>query len=177
MSSNNCGVGEVVPRHLRPYHIRLREYQEARRRIFNEQITTSVQVNKKVKRSTKRFREFWKTVLQNRKCILSAVISDRNKFDLRPFATVRIFNEDIIGMIDAGATVSCFASDYARKFLEENKNEYEKFCVVLKTADGRQHTTMGRVVTTVTFRGVSREIQFLIIPNLTQNLYLGIDFV
>lgn len=116
MSSNNGGFREFVPKHLRPYHIRLRDYQEARRRIFNEQITTAVQVHKKVKRATKRLREFWKRVLRNRKCILSAVISDRDRFDLRPFATVRIFNENIIGMIDTGATVSCFASDYARKF-------------------------------------------------------------
>lgn len=167
---------DSVPTYLKPYHIRLKEYRAAKFRIFNEQITSEIIVERS-RRSTRRLREFWRKVLKNRKCIVSAVISDRNKFDLRPFASVRIFDQEVVRMIDTGATVSCFASNYARKFLDENRGKYEKLNAFLKTADGSQHTTVGRVTTTVTFRGLSREIQFFIIPNLTQNLYLGIDFV
>lgn len=119
-------------------------------------------------------REFWRKVIENRKIILSAIISDREKFD---FASVRTFDDEVVGMIDTGATASCFASEYARKFLNDHRNKYDRFNITLRTADGRQHTTVGKVTTTVTFRGLSREIQFLIIPNLTQNLYLGVDFV
>lgn len=119
-------------------------------------------------------REFWRRVIENRKIILSAIISDREKFD---FASVRTFDDEVVGMIDTGATASCFASEYARKFLNDHRNKYDRFNITLRTADGRQHTTVGKVTTTVTFRGLSREIQFLIIPNLTQNLYLGVDFV
>lgn len=151
------------------------EYQKAKYRIFNEEILSE---NKsKVKRSTKRYREFWKKVLRNRKNICSAIISDKSKFDLRPFATIRIFDEDVVGMIDTGATVSCIASDYARKFLSEGKRPFQKFKVFLKTADGKEHATVGSVTTVISFRGKSEKQTFLIIPNLNQNLYLGIDFV
>ena len=105
-------------------------------------------------------REFWRRVVENRKRILSAVISNREKFDLRPFASVRIFDDEVVGMMDTGATVSCFASEYAKKFLNDNKNKYDRFNITLRTADGNQHTTVGKVTTTVTFRGFSKEIQF-----------------
>ena len=105
-------------------------------------------------------REFWRRVVENRKRISSAVISNRGKFDLRPFASVRIFDDEVVGMIDTGATVSCFASEYAKKFLNDNKNKYDRFNITLRTADGKQHTTVGKVTTTVTFRGFSKEIQF-----------------
>lgn len=127
---------DFVPKYMKPYHIRLREYKEVKSRIFNEAITTT-NLKKNVKRSTKRLRKFWSNVVKNRKSICSAIISDKNTFDIRPFATVNLFGEDVVGMIDTGATISCFASGYARKFLEENKHPWEKFTVFLKTADGK----------------------------------------
>lgn len=145
-------------------------------RIFSEEVVAITKV-KPVKRSTKRLRDFWWKVVENRRCYCSAIISDVKNFDLRPFATVRIFNEDVLGMIDTGATISCFGSDYAIRFLEKNESKWDKFNILLKTADGSNHCAVGKVTTKVTFRGQTKTIQFVIIPKLSQNLYLGVDFV
>lgn len=61
--------------------------------------------------------------------------------------------------------------------MKENIYKYEKFRVPLKTADGSVHCAVGGVSTPVILRGEEKFIKFLIIPNLSQNLYLGVDFV
>lgn len=164
------------PRHVKPYHIRLREYKEARARIFHEEILVPTPV-RRMKRSTSRLRSFWRNVLSCRRKFCSAIVSGMVKSDLRPYATVNIFRKEVVGLIDTGATTSCFASDYAKQFLDQNEYPWNRFNIKLQTADGKPHLAVGCVTTSVSFRGQTRDITFLIIPNLTQNVYLGVDFV
>lgn len=81
---------ENLPRHFKPYHIRLQEYQKIRARIFNEELYENVKT-RKTKRNTRRLRGFWKRVRASRKLFCSSVISNTNTDDIRPFTTVTIF--------------------------------------------------------------------------------------
>lgn len=160
-------------KHFKPYHIRLREYNSARERIFGAEEL----IRKVPKRSTLRLRKFWKSVLDNRNLICSAIINDIPASDIRPYATIELFGEKVSGLIDTGATVSCIASDLARKILFENKQKFKRFRVNINTADGTPHIALAKLKTFITFRGVTKQVDFLIIPTLSQNMYLGVDFV
>lgn len=95
---------------------------------------------------------------------------------MRPFATIWLFDQDIAGLVDTGAFVSCFFSDYTKGFLQENKNPRKKFAISLKTVDGSKHAAVGSITTDVIFRGKTNTVSFLIIQSLEQSLDLGSDF-
>lgn len=64
-----------------------------------------------------------------------------------------------------------------KKFLEGDTIPYRKLNIYLKTADGKKHSVVVSVLATVASRGQSYYLNIFIIPNLTQILYLGTDFV
>jgi len=88
-----------------------------------------------------------------------------------------MFNRDFSGLIDTGATVSCIAGDLAKDFLTQKYQTFEKFKTGVRSAGGQRHFTVGRVKVELTFRKQTKTLTFLIVPDLAQNLYLGVDFV
>lgn len=127
------------------------------------------------KRSTTRFRRFWKFVLISGKIFCSAVLPNISQNDIRPFFPVRRFDQNDV--VDTGASLSCFASDYVKSFLQENKYPWRKLTVSVQTADISKHAAVDCTPTDMTFRGKTKPITFLIKPSFQQNLYFGIDFV
>uniref|UniRef100_A0A1B0FLS8 Uncharacterized protein n=1 Tax=Glossina morsitans morsitans TaxID=37546 RepID=A0A1B0FLS8_GLOMM len=63
----------------------------------------------------------------------SAVLSGGCGNDIRSSVSAQLFkqlfSQDVIALVDTGASVSCFTSDYAKGFLQEKK--WEKFTVSL----------------------------------------------
>lgn len=112
-------------RKIKPFHVRLKEYNIVRNRIFNE--------DKKTTRSSSRMREFWGKVRNfKRKCICSVL--DRPS-DVRPYAEVILFGKKLLGLLDTGASLSCIGSDVAKIFLESGQT-FKKLNTSIKTADG-----------------------------------------
>lgn len=108
-----------------------------------------------------------------------AVIADVSTgipIDSRPFATVSINGSHLVGLLDSGATISCFGRN--------GKERVEQLGLQLKsvsqsdvlTADGTPQRVLGWVEVEVKYGGKNKVIRLYIIPSLSQDLYLGIDF-
>lgn len=167
-SDNPATSPTQAPTYLKPFHIRLAEYNARRAEIFSESIPSLRHI-----RSSDRIKNFWKNVKQSRRKLLSSIFD--NPRDIRPYATVRIFGKDWVGLLDTGASVSCLGSKAALEILDSDI-DFKRIRSFVKTADGRTQTVCGYVVADVNFRGIAKNIKFYIVPDLAQDLYLGIDF-
>lgn len=156
------------PFYLKPFHIRLAEYNARRAEIFNEPTSTVKQA-----RSARRMKNFWNHVKHVRCGLLSTIYDKPN--DIRPYADVQLFGETLVGLLDTGASVSCLGAQAAGNFLDSPR-DFRKIKSIIRTADGKSQDVVGVVETGITFRGKTRPIRLYIVPNLSQNLYLGIDF-
>lgn len=90
-------LSEVVERKLRelkPLHVRIREYDEARKRILGE-------VSNRVRRARKRFKKRKRI----RKEIVAATLYEGE--DSRFYTRIRINGEELEGLLDSGSTVTC----------------------------------------------------------------------
>jgi len=157
---------------FKPLHDRLLEYQRVRDRIFAEEMHPIP----KPRYSTLRWRHHCNKIKSIRKFYCAAIINDKPSDDFRPYASIKMFDTDVSGLIDTGATVSCIASDLARKILDIKPPVFDKIRIGIRTADGHKHAAVGTVTTNVFFRGQTQTMTFLVIPALSQNLYLGVDF-
>lgn len=89
---------------------------------------------------------------------------------------VNIFNMNLVGLIDTGASITCISGSAAKQFLEKNI-PYKKLNEFVTTAGGTQYKVYGCMETEIEFRGVKEILKIYIIPDLKNELYLGIDFV
>lgn len=149
------------PTHLKPFHIRLKEYNAKRAEIFNESTPTMKQ-----KRSLERIRNFWQNVNRSRRGLLSTVYEKQT--DFRPYADVQLFGKKISGLLDTGASISCLGSQAAKEFLESDEN-FKRIKSAVRTADGNAQEVVGFKKTQIIFRGVSKDIVLYIVPTLAQD--------
>lgn len=153
------------PRPIIPFHVRLKNYLKVRDRIFNEE--------PRVARSSKRMRKFWK-IVKNLKRNFSVSVLERPG-DVRPYAEVRLLDRNVIGLLDTGASVTCLGAQAAIDFLG-SQIPYKKLNTTVNTADGKPQRIAGVFTTEVVFRNKSEPITIYVVPNLSQDLILGIDF-
>ena len=97
--------------------------------------------------------------------------------DIRPFVEIEIFGMKLGALLDSGASISCICGKAAQDFLSK-KIPFKQFSSSksVDTAGGNTFPIIGSVETEVTFRGMTKSINFLIIPGLKQDVYLGCDF-
>ena len=162
-----------------PYHERVKIYEQARKRIFCESVEiplSNEKIFEKPKRNTTRRRKFYSKIKIKKKNLLKCinVITTKND-DLRPYLNVELFDMKIGALLDSGATISCLCGSAAQNFLSKNI-PYQKRCAEVETAGGRSYKILGNVVADITFRGETKPLNIFIIPDLKQDLYLGIDF-
>lgn len=150
---------------LKPLHERLKLYYEALARIFGE--------NSKPTRSSRRMKLFWKNVKSLRRNFSVSVL-DRPG-DVRPYAEVQLLNKKVIGLLDTGASVSCLGSQAAMDLLNSNE-PFRKLNTSVRTADGKPQVVIGVLTTEVDFKGKILPLTLFIVPSLSQNLILGMDF-
>ncbi|XP_065356015.1 uncharacterized protein LOC135950397 [Calliphora vicina] len=96
--------------------------------------------------------------------------------DLRPYVRINILDMNLIGLIDTGASISCIAGSAAKLFLEKNIS-YRKLNEFVTTAGGTQYRVFGYLNVDIEFRSLIKNLRIYIIPDLKNELYLGIDFV
>lgn len=91
------------------------------------------------------------------------------------YASVILFGNNISGLLDTGASVSCLGSRVAQELLDSNA-DIKKIRIFIRTADGKDQSVFGCIKTDIIFRGVSKLICLYLVSNLSQDLCLGVGF-
>ncbi|XP_055840052.1 uncharacterized protein LOC129907729 [Episyrphus balteatus] len=156
----------AASRPIKTLHERLQNYLEVRKRIFGSQNTV---VSDKVSKLRKKFSE----KKQSYKAIEATTLCSSE--DPRPYATVHIFGEALLGLLDSGASISCLGAD-GLDFLRRHGQNITKLSSEVKTADGKHQAIVGKIFVEVTFKAMTKTIPLYLVPSLQQKLYLRIDF-
>lgn len=94
---------------------------------------------------------------------------------MRYYAKISFLGFDEYGLLDTGANLSCIGGSLAR-------HDFAKYDIFkparsnVRTADGSKQKVLGWIDANVTFKGNTRNLKLFIIPSISQNLILGIDF-
>ena len=168
IKQDTVGSPRLYP--IRPYHERLRDYLLAKDRIFG---TNNGQSRKLPKRSTKRIRNFWKSIRHTKRLLVSAIVNRQT--DGRFYADVSFLSFNEQGLLDTGANISCVGSTLAT----EDWTRFPQFRRItshVKTADGRSHSVIGYLAVEIKYKNTSRPIKLFVIPSIDKRLILGVDF-
>lgn len=127
----------------------------------------------KIKKSC---RNYWKAVRLSKQILAESKVAEIGiGKDGRPQASVSINHNQVIGLLDSGANISCFG-----KGAEETVNKlglkWKRIHSAVKTADGVNQSIIGYADADVIYADQKHSLRLYIIPSLTQTLYLGIDF-
>ena len=98
-----------------------------------------------------------------------------NQEDERPFANIKILGTNLYGLLDSGASVSVLGKN-SLHFIKQHNITLRPFRSCISTADGSKNTVLGHCKLPVLYKGVTKYIDFYIVPSLTQEAYLGLDF-
>lgn len=154
-----------------PFHIRWQLYHKKRDEIFNKSDIFSTPV-KKPKRSTKRYRTYFKIKKLCSKLLVSTIVA--NPKEIRYNAKVPFWNFNELGLIDTGANISCIDSDLALTDFT-TFSDFNKIKSSVRTADGSAQAVYGWIEVNISFKGQTNPLRLFIIPNISQKLILGID--
>lgn len=148
------------------YDERLKNYQEVRKRIFEDSIPKKVQ---KLREMRKSFKD--RKIASNELNAVSINFSDN-----RPHAIVNLEGKRCVGLLDSGASISALGENSVQFLKDIDKRISKIRKAPISTADGTALTVLGFVNLQVTYKGVSKLHKFFVIPSLSKTLYLGYDF-
>lgn len=121
--------------------------------------------------------QYWRSVRLSKKCIESANISEKlNENDPRPHAKLLINKTEVVGLLDSGASISCFGKNAADTLAKCGIVFKQNTGSSVVTACGSHQNIEGFVDVAVTFQATTKCIRFYIIPTLSNTVYLGVDF-
>lgn len=121
-------------------------------------------------------KDYWRSVRLSKQILSRSNVSEVSiGKDGRPQATLEINNHQLVGLLDSGASISCFGAD-AEKLVDKLGLKKKRLCSAVKTADGANQAIIGYVDAQVNYSGNSSLVRFYLIPSLKQPVYLGIDF-
>lgn len=109
----------------------------------------------------------------NTVAVNSILYSKKN--DVRPHVTVSIAGQNLVGLLDSGATCSILGSDVGDT-LRDLGLEMRPVNFAISTADGTAHTPQGYIEAPIEYAGRMRTVPLLILPSITKRLILGMDF-
>lgn len=95
--------------------------------------------------------------------------------DNRPYAEICIVDKTCRALLDSGASLSCIGGDSYKYFLDLGSN-LVKVDFNVSTADGTKQNVLGTVTLPVTYRGITQDILFYVIPSLSPDYILGVNF-
>lgn len=150
------------------FHEKMKKYLEARDRIFNAQPKNYKLPNRIIKA-----RERFRKRREIRKSISETRLNTSN--DLRPYATIEIFNRPMRALLDSGASVSVLGHG-SLELLEQVNANYTTFNSQIKTACGSSQKIVGKICIPVKFKSKVKNIDFYVTPSLSQPIYLGVNF-
>lgn len=86
-----------------------------------------------------------------------------------------VLDRKFVGLWDTGAPVSCLGSQAAIDLLN-SKSPFKRLHTMVKTADGRPQNVVGVLNTKTEFQTKELPIILFVIPSLSQDMILGVDF-
>lgn len=95
--------------------------------------------------------------------------------DGRPFAQFSINNVTFSGLLDSGASISCLGSD-AHLLFTNHGHQIKPYSSNVTTADNNVQSVSGLLSLPVVCCNITRIIDFLIVPSISQKFILGVDF-
>lgn len=151
-------------------HQRILEYETTRARIFGEEIKLTSRKYRKIIK----LREKILKIKRAKISIVETIVTTGS--DNRFFARTTVGGKEILALLDSGAGACCIGRN-AMEFLEGFDDKIIKLRnQVIRTANGSNVPVVGVATLPVVWEGVTREIEFLIVPGLQQEFYFGIDF-
>lgn len=123
-------------------------------------------------------KHYWKEVRLSKRRLSRAVISEVTEefpSDIRPHVIVSLSGLHIRGLLDSGASISCLGCNALQR-IELLGLKLKTVSKSVHTADGTAQPVVGFVDINIEFQNKSRKIRLFVIPSLTQELYLGMDF-
>lgn len=102
----------------------------------------------------------------------------RRQGDRRLFIDVSICGQKVSALLDTGASVSVFGSEFMDfvKHLNHAEFPYKEKSPLITLADSSRPTVLGTVALPVTYHKRTEDVEFTIIPSVTFAVILGIDF-
>lgn len=144
--------------------------------IVNQNCNPKINYQSPISSAKLRVKRYWKEKNFVRKICSETVIHDLSvEFDPRPRINVRLANAILNGLLDSGATISILGKNCI-SLLSGAKVDYQKFKSFCLTADGSQNAIVGFVWLNVTYLERTERVKFFLVPTLTEELYLGINF-
>lgn len=120
--------------------------------------------------------DYWKSVRLSKRALKSSSIAEVCfGGDHRPHLEVIIGGKRIVGLLDSGASISCLGGDAAKK-ISDWELPFKPINTSVKTASGAEQKVMGYSDVIVSYGEKRRLIRLYVVPSLTLDLYLGIDF-
>lgn len=120
--------------------------------------------------------QFWRAASLTKKAVKNARVHEiEAATDDRPFAHVTINGVQVRGLLDSGATISCFGRN-ALETMRKLKVTPKSFRSSVQTASGDGQAITGYADVEVEYTGRQKHLRVFLIPTLTQELYLGVDF-
>lgn len=134
------------------------------------------EINRLVRKTHRSPKEHWQLLRTTRKLLKDARIDEMfNDQDNRPFVEISIKGENIRGLLDSGASISCLGHD-ALETLHRCNIKWKEVKSAVKTASGQSQEIKGYADVDIQFKSQTHRVRLYIVPTLTQTLYLGIDF-
>ncbi|XP_055838190.1 uncharacterized protein K02A2.6-like [Episyrphus balteatus] len=81
----------------------------------------------------------------------------------------------MLGLLDSGASISCLGAGCLDLVKSEGVS-FKSFCSKVRTASGQNQPIIGELTTSVTYKGITKQITLYLVPSLEQTLYLGVNF-
>lgn len=149
--------------------IRQQNYDKVRSKIFGKD---SIEMGEKpVPKVRIKFNEKKKKF----KAILDSIRKLVQGKDPRVYADVEVEGVPMKGLLDTGATVSVLGNG-CRELIENLNCSFKEIYSNVRTAGGGEHRILGKVTLDVVYKGMKRNLDLYLCPDLDQELYLGIDF-
>ena len=162
LKNNNRPIHQPKLKIIKPIHERIKEYKAAKRRIFNSDQKVGKMRTKKKQRKTE--------IKDMNACMITT-----SKNDVRPYATFRIQEKELNGLLDSGATLN-FLGRGCKELVEELKLQIKPISSSVRTADGGRHDVLGKVTVEVVFKETTKQQTFYLCPALSLPVILGVPF-
>lgn len=156
----------VVIHNLKSLHERKMKYEKTRAKIFGNR---KGNVSKKINRCRVRYKNRKKI----KKMIIDSIIE--SEVDGRMYANIELENEAVFGLLDSGASISVLGNE-CWELVKKIGAEVKEYKNQVRTADGKSHNIVGFCNVNTKYNGMSKLLCFYLIPNLSQKVYLGMNF-
>lgn len=105
--------------------------------------------------------------------ISTIIYQDSN--DNRPFAKIEVMGLSILGLLDSGANRTALGN-IGLKLINKFGLSETALCTEIKTACGEMISVRSHVNLPITYQGTTKILPVLVIPTLSRDLILGMDF-